>query len=156
MGISGTIHELKMKRVLAWIGLVCIFTLALANFKNVLTSDVSVFMPETGSSVENRTEANVGLTVNIGVQKLSERRFGGFDSHSSVMFYPPCSGGAADSALFITLQLHIGGIHPHPGPSCCADICYAPKELMIRNGEHALLDESGDNAMREPEVTALR
>jgi hypothetical protein len=152
MGISGFIHGLKMERVVACIGMVCIVTLALANFRYVLTSNVSLLMPQAGSPVENRIEANFGLTVNISVTKLSERRFGGYDSDSSVMFYPPCSGGAADSALFKSLQLHIGGIHLHPG----LGYCDAGKDVMNRNGEHALLDESGDIAMRQPEVTCLR
>jgi len=121
MGISRIIHELKIKPVLACIGMVCIFTLAITSFRYVFTSDVTFLMPSSGSFVEVRTEANVELTVNIRVKKISERRFGGCDSNSSVRFYPPCSGGAADSALFISLQLQIGGIEPNPGLDYCVD-----------------------------------
>lgn len=160
MGISGFIHGLKMKRVLASISMVCMFTLAVFCFRYVLNSDVSLFMPERGSSVETPTEANVGLTVNISVTKISERRFGGYDSHSSVMLYPACSGGAADSALFISLQLHMGGIHPHPGPPFCVNMCDLPWDMTnpwdTTNGDRALLEERGDEAIGEPEVTALR
>jgi len=121
MGISRKIHDLKITRVLACIGIVCICTVAITSFRYVFTSDVSVFLPSSGTFVEVRTEANVGLTVNLRVRKISERRFGGCDSNSSVRFYPPCSGGAADSALFISLQLQIGGIEPNPGPDYCVE-----------------------------------
>jgi len=77
-------------------------------------------MEPSGKQV-GKTEANIVLTVNIRVRKLSERRFGGYDSNSSVRFYPPWSGGAADSALFISTQLQIGGVERNPGPEYNGD-----------------------------------
>ena len=120
MGISRIIHELNIKRVLACLGIVCMCILAIFTVRYVFMSDVTMSMEPSGKQV-GKTEANIVLTVNIRVRKLSERRFGGYDSNSSVRFYPPWSGGAADSALFISTQLQIGGVERNPGPEYNGD-----------------------------------